>query len=105
MINGISDTQTKRLEKPTTYRQEVRFDRLSIRMIFVIGGACVWVIAGGYQHRKTWKRPPESNEKRYLPVNTLYMYQKSAFWDIFGHENKGKKNTKKVRFFVFGVDK
>jgi len=84
MTNGTSDTQTKRSEKPT-YLRVVRFDVLLIRMIFVIGGAYVWVMAGGYQHRKIWKSPPESNEKRYFPVI-----------------NKSKK---KYDFFVLGVDK
>ena len=77
MINGISDTQTKRSEKQTTYRRAVRFGGLSILMIFVI--------MHDSRILKKWKRPPESNEKRYLVVI-----------------KKVKKITKKVRFFVFG---
>ena len=67
MTAGISDNQTKRSEKPT-YRQAVHFAGLSIRMIFVIIGAYVQQGRDGFQSRKIWKNPLESNEKRYLVV-------------------------------------
>ena len=76
MTNGTSDNQTKRSEKPATFRRVVRFVGLSIRMIFVI--------MHDSRSLKKWKRPPESNGKRYLVV-----------------VNKSKKTIKKVRFFVF----
>jgi len=69
----------KRSEKPT-YHLAVRFDVLRIRMIFVI--------MHDSRGLKKWKRPPESNEKRYFPVI-----------------NKSKKNKKKYDFLRLGVDK